>query len=150
MPLSELKIETEYRSLLTDISGEFLIPALREAVQYDRAVGFFSSTILSNTSYGIEGLVKNGGKIRLVASPYLTDDDIAAIKAGYKQRDDVIKSVLNKEMKEPENEFEQERLNLLANLIKDGFLDIKIAFCDNDRQVGMIQNQVSKLFLSRN
>ena len=142
MPLSELKIETEYRSLLTDISGEFLIPALREAVQYDRAVGFFSSTILSNTSYGIEGLIKNGGRIRLVASPYLTDDDIAAIKAGYKQRDEVIKSVLHKEMKEPENEFEQERLNLLANLIKDGFLDIKIAFCDNDSQVGMYHEKL--------
>lgn len=142
MPLSELKIETEYRSLLTDISSEFLIPALREAVQYDRAVGFFSSTILSNTSYGIEGLVKNGGKIRLVASPYLTDDDVSAIKAGYKQRDDVIKKALHKEMKEPESEFEQERLNLLANLIKDGFLDIKIAFCDNDLQVGMYHEKL--------
>ena len=142
MPLNDLKIETEYRSLLTNISSEFLTPALREATQYDRAVGFFSSTILSNTSYGIEGLIKNGGKIHLVASPYLTEDDIEAIKAGYKKRDDIIRSALHKGMKKPESDFEQERLNLLANLIKDGYLDIKIAFCENERQVGMYHEKL--------
>ena len=71
MSLDILDIKPEYRSLIHHIADEFLIPALNEAVVYDRAVGFFSSSILSSIAEGIDGLARNNGKIRLVASPYI-------------------------------------------------------------------------------
>ena len=75
MSLQDIEIKLEYRSLIHNIASEFYIPTLNEAISYDRAVGFFSSSILSSIAYGIDGLARNGGKIRLVTSPYLSDSD---------------------------------------------------------------------------
>lgn len=142
MSLKELKIKKEYRSLLNDIARTFFIPTLSEGVEYNRAVGFFSSSILVDISKGISGLVKNKGKIRLVASPYLSDEDISAIKCGYLRRDQVIKDALRRELHQPDSEFEAARLNLLANLIADGIMDIKIAFTEDAEQVGMYHEKM--------
>ncbi len=53
-------------------------------------MGFFSSSALVEISKGIADMAKNGGKIEIVASPYLSDDDIQAIKDGYKNRQKII------------------------------------------------------------
>ena len=142
MSLQDIKIKLEYRSLLNNIASEFYIPALQEAISYDRAVGFFSSSILSNIAYGIDGLARNGGKIRLVTSPYLSDSDKEAIKKGYEQREDVVKRIMLSNLHEPKNYFEKEQLNMLANLISDGILDIKIAFTEDDSQIGMYHEKL--------
>ena len=103
MGLNELDIRDEYRSLLHNIANEFLIPALRKATEYDRAVGFFSSTVLASIAYGIEGLARNGGKVRLIASPKLTEKDIEAIKKGYRDREEVVRDALSASFAQPEN-----------------------------------------------
>ena len=72
MCLRDIEIKNEYRSLIDNITKDFYIPLLREAVLYKRAVGFFSSSAFVQISKGITGLIKNGGKIKLVASPYLS------------------------------------------------------------------------------
>lgn len=137
MSLKDISIKKEYRSLIDNIVNDFYVPLLSQAVEYKRAVGFFSSSVLAEVSKGLIGLIKNGGKIQIVASPYLSDDDISAIKEGYKQRDDVIKNAIRREMLEPQNKYEAERLNLLVNLIADGILNIKIAFTENENSAGM-------------
>lgn len=142
MSLAELDIKAEYRSLIHNIADDFLIPALNEAVEYDRAVGFFSSSILSRIADGIQGLVCNNGKIRLVASPYLSEADVEAIKKGYKDRNDTIRESLIKSLKEPKSNKEEEQLNLLSNLISDGYLDIKIAFTEDIAQIGMYHEKL--------
>lgn len=142
MGLNELDIRDEYRSLLHNIAEEFLIPALQKATAYDRAVGFFSSTVLASIAYGIEGLARNSGKIRLIASPKLSEEDIEAIKKGYRDREEVINASLSATFTQPENYGEQERLNLLANLIRDGILDIRIALIDNDVQLGLYHEKL--------
>ena len=90
---------------------------------------------------GIAGLVKNGGKIQLIASPYLSDEDIEAIRAGYSRRQ-IINKALLKGLKEPANEYQQDRLNLLANLIADGILDIRIAITENNSYIGMYHEKM--------
>ena len=66
MSLRDVNVKIEYRSLLHNIATDFYIPVLKEAISYDRAVGFFSSSILASISNGIDGLARNRGKIRLV------------------------------------------------------------------------------------
>lgn len=41
MSLKDIDVKIEYRSLLHNIASEFYIPALNQAISYDRAVGFF-------------------------------------------------------------------------------------------------------------
>lgn len=142
MSFQELDIKKEYRSLLDSVAKDFYIPLLSCAVKYQRAVGFFSSSSLVEISKGISELAKNGGKIQLVASPYLSDEDIEAIKNGYAMRDQVVKKAIRREMTEGKTSFEKARLNLLANLISDGVLDIKIAFTEGSDRMGMYHEKM--------
>lgn len=142
LSLQDINIKKEYRSLIDNVVKDFYIPLLNEAVEYNRAVGFFSSSILAEISKGISGLVKNGGKIKIVASPYLSEEDVNAIKTGYEMRDEIVKSAIRRELREAENEFEAQRLNLLANLIAQNILDIKIAFIESENKMGMYHEKM--------
>ena len=141
MSFKNIDIRDEYRSLLHNVAREFYIPLLNTAMLYRRAVGFFSSTVLSQIADGIASLAKNGGKIQIVASPYLSQEDIEAIKKGYEWRNIVRQAVL-REMREAKNVFEEKRLNLLANLIADNVLDIKIAFTESGSVMGMYHEKM--------
>ncbi len=110
-----------------NIVEDFYTPLLSNAKKYDRAVGFFSSSVLIELSKGLINLVKNGGKMRLITSPKLQEQDIQAMKDGYDKREIIDKAIM-REWKEPKNYIEEERLNFLSHMIEDGFLDIKIAF----------------------
>jgi len=119
-------IKDSYRTP-DNIVSDFYIPLLSRAKAYDRAVGFFSSSILVELSRGLINLVNNGGKMRLITSPKLQEKDIEAIKNGYDKRS-IINEAIMREWKEPRNIIEAERLNFLSHLITDGYLDIKVAF----------------------
>nr|WP_297766271.1 DEAD/DEAH box helicase family protein [uncultured Butyrivibrio sp.] len=127
MGLQNITIQNEYNSLEEDVVREFLIPALSESNRYDRAAGYFSSSGLAKQTVGIAELVKKGGHIRIIASPELSEEDVKAIDEGYKLKDSVIRESLLRSLRNPEDEYEAERLNLLSNLIAAGILDIKVA-----------------------
>lgn len=131
MSLSGLDFKHNYNNQEDDIIRDFMLPSLKEAVRYDRAVGFFSSSSLMSISIGIKKLVENGGHIRLVCSPRLSKEDIEAIKSGYDERE-VIENALERNFTPPKDYFEEERLNILSHLIADGILDIKIAYVKSD------------------
>ena len=145
MPFNSLNIQQEYRSPQNNIVTEFYIPVLEKAVSYKRSVGYFSSTSLVQITKGILGLIKNGGTIDLVASPYLSKEDEEAIRVGYENRTKIIENALNRSLQEDiKNPFSQERLNLLACLIEKGILNIKIAFIENEKEkkIGMYHEKL--------
>lgn len=143
MSFQEHTIKTEYRSLIDNVVQKFYIPLLKEAVSYKRAVGFFSSSSLIEISKGIAELASQGGKIQIVASPYLSDDDIEAIQKGYADRDEIIKAALLGQLSDEHTDYySMERLNLLANLIANGVLDIRIAYTEDSKGIGMYHEKM--------
>ncbi|MDR3586894.1 MAG: DEAD/DEAH box helicase family protein [Desulfosporosinus sp.] len=142
MSLKDVELKSEYRSLIDSVAKDFYIPLLKQAVTYKRAVGFFSSSALAEISKGILGLVKNGGTIQLVASPHLSHDDVQAMKKGYELREKIIENALLRELHGVNTEIEQDRLNLLASLIADGVLDIKIALTEQNGEIGMYHEKM--------
>lgn len=142
MSLKDIELKSEYRSLIDNVAKDFYIPLLKQAVIYKRAVGFFSSSALAEISKGILGLVNNGGIIQLVASPHLSDEDIEAMKKGYELREKIIENALLRELHGVNTEIEKDRLNLLASLIADGVLDIKIALTEQNGEVGMYHEKM--------
>lgn len=143
MSFQELVIKSEYRSLIDNVVQDFYIPLLNEAVVYKRAVGFFSSSSLVEISKGIAALAEHGGKIQIVASPYLSEEDIDAIKKGYADRNQIIEDALLRELaEEPTDYYSLERLNLLATLIADGILDIRIAYTEDKKGIGMYHEKM--------
>lgn len=134
----DLRIKNEYRSLVDNVVQEFYIPLLKEANSYKRAVGFFSSTALIEISKGICDLAARCGKIQIIASPYLSDEDLLAIKKGYEEREKIIEEALLRSLSdECHDYYSMQRLNLLANLIAEGILDIKIAYTTDENGIGM-------------
>ena len=87
MGLKDINFQLEYRTMKQNIVKEFYEPALCEASCYKRAVGFFTSTALLELSRGLQGLIENGGKVQIVASPKLSEEDVEAIQYGYEQRE---------------------------------------------------------------
>jgi DNA phosphorothioation system restriction enzyme len=145
MSLKDLNIEVEYRSKHIDIATNFYIPLLKEANIYKRAVAYFSSSSLLEISIGVCALAKRGGKIKLVTSPCLSKEDIEAIKEGYLKRNEVIKNALLSKLDEVTEEFEKDRLDLLANLIAMNILEIKIVLIEGGtgifhEKVGIIED----------
>ena len=67
----------------------FYVPALQDAVRYDRLTGYFSAGALALAARGIEGLVGNDGHMRLVVGCTLEQPQIAAIERGERLRDAV-------------------------------------------------------------
>lgn len=142
MSLKDVDIKIEYRTLVDNMAQDFYIPLLNQAIEYKRAVGFFSSSVLLEISKGITGLVKNSGTIKLIASPKLTDEDIDAIRYGYEEREKIVADAVKRELKEPVNKFQAKQLNYLANLIADGILDIRIAITESSLKTGMYHEKV--------
>ena len=79
MSFRDITLKKTYRTGENDVINEFLVPALNQSIEYDRAVGFFSSSVLVSLSKGISGLVRNNGKINIVVSPKLSKEDIESI-----------------------------------------------------------------------
>ena len=107
MSFQDIDIKPEYRSLLDNVVSDFYNPLLKESVLYRRAVGFFSSSALIEITNGIQGLLKNGGKIELIASPKLTIEDIEAIEDGFERRNEIIERSLLRELDEAKGRFEE-------------------------------------------
>lgn len=143
MGLKDHKVKSEYRSLIDNVVQDFYIPLLKDAVSYKRAVGFFSSSSLVEISKGIAGMAAEGGKIQIVASPYLSDEDIDAIRHGYEDRNKIIERALLTQISEkPTDYYSMERLNLLAALIADGVMDIQIAYTEDKNGIGMYHEKM--------
>lgn len=143
MSFRDYHIKSEYRSLTDNVVQDFYIPLLHEATVYKRAVGFFSSSSLIEISKGIGDMAKNGGKIEIIASPYLSDEDINAIKRGYENRNKIIEQALLRQLLDNYTDYySMERLNLLSNLIADGVMNIRIAYTDNHCELGMYHEKM--------
>ena len=141
MAFTDLNLLKHYKTYKHNIVKEFYTPVLQESVLYQRSVGFFSSTALIELTKGIAGIVKNGGKIQFIVSPYLSEEDVEAIQKGYEKKK-IIEQALLREYKEPENYFQEERLNLLSHLIENGNLEIKVAFTPPNKSNGMYHEKV--------
>ena len=124
----ELQIKQSYISFGdNNIADAFLNPVLRCTKEYNRSVGFFSSGVLDAIIDGITVLARNGGRIRLIASPKMNEEDITAINEGYKLRTEAIEEAFDRDYDAEMAKLDERRLQLLCDLIQANILDIKIA-----------------------
>ena len=115
-----------------DLVTLFYVPALEDAERYDRLTGYFNACALSLAARGIEGLVRNEGRMRLVAGCTLNAPEIEAIEKGEQLRDLVERRLTSLPLAPPDTDS-SEALELLAWMVARGFLDVKVAVpCDAD------------------
>jgi len=121
-----LKIEDRYRSSKNNIYEEFYEKCLKKSIQYDRAVGYFTSGSLKLISKGLDKLIENNGKIRIITSPNLNEEDLNALEAG-----EELKIIENKLVDQWNNfikEIEENTLKIFSWMVAKGKLELKIAY----------------------
>ena len=127
MSLREISLKYEYRSDEADLVKDFYTPCLKNATQYWRAVGYFTSNGLALNVKGLSTFIRHDGRINLVTGPKLMSDDIEAIRRGYEAKEQNLNPLLDFSFEK----VARDRLMLLTWLIARGYLDIKIA-CPSD------------------
>lgn len=86
MRLSDHPFRRAYHKPEDDIAGDFYLPAMSASIRYDRAVGFFSSTVFLLAWPSLKAFALAGGKMRLICSPVLSEQDHEAFRQGYSER----------------------------------------------------------------
>lgn len=103
----------------------FYIPALKQAVRYDRVTGYYRSSSLVAAAAGVSRFVANGGTMRIIAGTELDELDIKAIEKG-----EPLSAVLARRMLldpvEGADIVAKRRLETLAYLAREGRLEIRI------------------------
>lgn len=128
--LRDLSLKKAYHKPEDDIASAFYLPAVAAATHYDRAVGFFSSSIYLLAWPSLKQFVSAGGRMRLICSPVLSDQDHAALRDGYSDRadaeaagrirDDFARLRASPGMAKPSS--------VLASLVALGVIDCKLAW----------------------
>ena len=138
--LRDLPLKAVYRSESDNLLEDFYIPALRVSTRYDRAVGFFSASMLSLAAQGLSSLIKADGRMRLIVGGELTAEDAEAIERGYDLRElkNRCADILIKTIDQIAEDLTRQRLESVSWMIANGSLDIKIAL----KQRGMYHEKI--------
>lgn len=117
-----------------DLVRLFYVPALRDAERYDRLTGYFSANALRLAARGIEGLVRNDGRMRLIVGCTLEPPEIEAIEKGEELRPLVERHMATLPLAPPD-QAASDALELLSWMVGRGHLDVRVAVpCDDDRK----------------
>ena len=131
--LRELPTTPKFDTSTHEIMSLFYIPALSRSVSYDRGVGYFTSNWIRMAAAGLAQLAANGGKARIIASPKLEPDDVAALAEGEEARhDERLRVTMKRSLEELESSLEAETLAAIAWMVADGLLEFRIACPAND------------------
>lgn len=106
----------------------FYRPCLEQSRTYDRAVGYFRSTIFAVVGEAITPFVQRGGRLRFVCSPEMDASDIEALDGAYEHRSLLLERLLNREIEALLSDASTAGpARVLATLVAIGALDLRIA-----------------------
>lgn len=143
MSFKDYNFKIRYTKAEDDVSEVFYLPCMKMAKSYDRISGYFRSTIFIIAWDSLKQFVSNGGKMRIICSPFMNLPDQLAAEEGYLARtsEDATKALIEEIEELLQNEYLKDPVRVLACLIAEGVVDIQIA-------VGLTEAQpnLKKLF----
>ncbi|WP_028962639.1 DEAD/DEAH box helicase [Sulfobacillus thermosulfidooxidans] len=132
MLLSDRDWGVAYASDSTSLVRDFYIPLLQCAVHYARETGYFSSTALAVAAEGFSALFSRAKQglvprpaVRLLTSVQLVEEDQKAMAAPEAYVEAILQE-LNATWDVPSDLLIHERLKMLAWLLREGYMDIRI------------------------
>lgn len=148
--LQELEPSFSYNSSESDLIGDFYVPCLEVADSYDRAVGYFRSSVYQLVGVALSGFALAGGHMRLVCSPGLTAEDREVIEKASSCEEAMAWSLrreLEGVLSHPDN---MTVIELLSTLIAYGTLEVKVAYRPEEAgifhdKVGIFHSAVDQL-----
>jgi superfamily II DNA or RNA helicase len=138
--LKDIPLKGVYRTATDSLVRDFYIPFLGQSLQYDRAVGYFSSSMLIEAAFGLSGLIRNGGRMRLVIGHPLSEEDFASVQHGQtlqRIQDQLLRDLLHV-LESAGSERNVHSLELLSWLVATESLEIRYAF----KKTGMYHEKI--------
>ena len=127
--LSELTLRTSYHKGRDNIAHDFYLPCMARADEYDRAVGYFRSTVFIVAWNALRGFVAHGGTMRVLCSQVLATEDMDALEQGYAAKADT--TLAARMLAEVRSALNDDQLGaptrILAALVARGTLTLQIA-----------------------
>ena len=150
MALRDLKIEADYNKEYVNVIDAFYSPCMKNSILYERITGYFGSTIFYICWDSLREFISNNGKIRIVCSPCLSDQDREAIVNGYELK---AKALIEKSLVDEINSiFNDDKMmssyKALTYLIANGYVEVKIAvpLTDSPEEIKKLFHDKAGLF----
>ncbi len=124
--LNDLTYRGVYRTNKCDFDEDFMVPCYERSILLKRGSGFFTLSSLVRSFKGLKSFIGHGGKIRLICSPKLNQQDIALIDAGLTSKK--VALCLLEEIKKKDPNLDLNEMDVICNMINEEKLVIKIAF----------------------
>ena len=104
---------------------EFYVPTLSVATRYDRSVGYFRASALRAAAKGMSRFIAGGGSARFLVGAELAEGDCQALTGATEIPRALAESLAHELV--PADEIASQRLAVLAWLVKEGRLEIRVA-----------------------
>lgn len=109
------------------LAEEVLIPCFRAADKVDCMVGFFSSEVLASLAPGLATYISRAqDSFRLIISPLLRPEDLAAIEEGVRTPESVAHDILEA-MVVTKDLLQQHTLKCLSYMLRAGRMEVQVA-----------------------
>lgn len=113
-----------------DLIEELYLPCLKWADRFDRGVGFFTTGWITYNVTGLSNFASRGGKMRLITSPILSNEDTDAIINSEGNNGEAFKrleAALIDNVRVLEAEMKADVSNAFSWMIYDGIIDLRFA-----------------------
>jgi len=132
MALTDLQLQDAYDTgnRAEKVVSEFYVPVLQEAILYRRLTGYFSSQVLALAARGIAGLIQNGGKMQMITSPVVSEQDFNALtNESSKDIQDFVDrqfEIAMKDINDLASTIAYDHIRALGWMLREGLLEIKV------------------------
>jgi hypothetical protein len=108
-----------------DALRRFYVPALSRSIEYDRSVGYFRASAFKSAAVGLSRFIAGGGTARFLVGAEIAESDRDAMTGALTIPDDLAQRLADELV--PADEIAEKRLAVIAWLVREGRLQIKVA-----------------------
>lgn len=112
---------------------DFYVPALSRAISYDRSVGYFRASAFAVAARGLSRFIAGGGTARFLVGAEIEEGDEEALLGATEIPPELARRLAQSLV--PTDEVARRRLEVLAWLIKERRLEIRVAVALDDEGV---------------
>ena len=127
----DLELNNFYSCTGQEILETFVYPVSARSISYDRLTGFFSVESLVAAAEGLEGLFRNGGRMRLVIGMHdVPEDLVAALAVGRMMPEDLVNQYRRRVIEDVGFLVDQASRNAISTIgwmMRSGHLEVRVA-----------------------
>ncbi len=126
--LTDIDVEPGYSTSQSFLLDDFYAPALSHSVSYDRAAGYFSSSLIAIAPLAYSSFVSRNGRMRLICSPHVSAIDAErltlAIDASIPETDELMSDIAQLI---DSDDLAHVLSRVMSGLLSSGILEVKFA-----------------------